>query len=805
MSESTDLPPTCTAVERPQLLFDPTTPVHGLRAARATLVAGQRFIDVWFHRNPPAGVDDPALWSLTAPPGATEVGIGGAAIAGDHVRLTMEGLPEPTRYRLELQAPPGVALDPLRTRLPVRLRPECPDLGACFEDPPPLVAIAASPVRDYSARDWLGLRQELLEFHLGRRPGADTSAADPTIAVLELFAHAGDLLHYRLDRIATEGYLATARNRTSVRRHARLLDYEALDAVAATVTVHLSVPPGSGSVTVAAGDRVRPDDDTTLAFTLDHDLVALDANGEIALYDWSEDGCCLDAGATSAVLVRPFAADPLGAGWLQPGDKLCFEVVDPGDPDAHDAWRSRDPAVPWPLVDGVGAFRLPLPSRRAQVVELTSVEDLADPLAPGLPLTLVRWSVADALVRPYPVSVTTGRGAPEVTVARANLVDAHHGVLIDGPSEQTLQEEIADWAANLPSVERDGTESKGWLLIGAPGGLARGPSGTPHQLTVIVRLPSGDEVAAEYVTSHLGVPPGLLAVTVEEEPWRPPLLRLTTGAVGTAPPVGSTIRASYQAGGGTLANVPANSLTRPEHNQAPAGMVPDWVPLAGVTARNPTAAVGGADPEPLDRVRRGAPQAFAAFPRRAVLPGDHAQAAIGLPGIDRATASRAWTGAWPLIQVVVDSNGSDGAADLAAAVGHLDNLRMLGQEVTVVPGTGVALAIGLSVCARPGIDTGALRQEILRRLRPGSDEAPGFFHPDNLRLGGTIHTSAVIALVAGIHGVDAVELSMARRLSEPPDTIHEVLTFEQTEIPVLDDDVARPERGRLELSMRGGR
>jgi hypothetical protein len=130
---------------------------------------------------------------------------------------------------------------------------------------------------------------------------------------------------------------------------------------------------------------------------------------------------------------------------------------------------------------------------------------------------------------------------------------------------------------------------------------------------------------------------------------------------------------------------------------------------------------------------------------------------------------------------------------------------MLGQEVTVVPGTGVGLAIGLDVCVAPGIDTELVRREILARLRPGTADAPGLFHPTNLRLGGTIHTSSIITAAAGVHGVDAVQVTMARRLAEPEPTLHEVLTFAAREIPVLDDDAARPERGRIVLTMRGGR
>ena len=114
---------------------------------------------------------------------------------------------------------------------------------------------------------------------------------------------------------------------------------------------------------------------------------------------------------------------------------------------------------------------------------LTAVAPLTDPLAPTLALTLVRWGIADALPRPYPVSADTARGAPEVTVVRGNLVEAHHGVLVAGAAEETLQPFHADWSPRLPANERLDDTPLGYLLIGASGlGLARRPDGSPYRL-----------------------------------------------------------------------------------------------------------------------------------------------------------------------------------------------------------------------------------------------------------------------------------------------------------------------------------
>ena len=42
------------------------------------------------------------------------------------------------------------------------------------------------------------------------------------------------------------------------------------------------------------------------------------------------------------------------------------------------------------------------------------------------------WGREDALARSYAVGIDTAEGGDEVAVARANLVPAHHGRLVDG-------------------------------------------------------------------------------------------------------------------------------------------------------------------------------------------------------------------------------------------------------------------------------------------------------------------------------------------------------------------------------------
>jgi hypothetical protein len=79
------------------------------------------------------------------------------------------------------------------------------------------------------------------------------------------------------------------------------------------------------------------------------------------------------------------------------------------------------------------------------------------------------------------------------------------------------------------------------------------------------------------------------------------------------------------------------------------------------------------------------------------------------------------------------------------------------------------------------------------------------FAPAAHSLGTSVYLSTVVAAVAGVPGVDAVRVTEARRLSEPAGTNHEVIEIGPAEIAVCDDDAAAPDRGRIELSVEGGR
>lgn len=97
---------------------------------------------------------------------------------------------------------------------------DCAQAQAC----PPV--LRPKPPIDYLAKDYASFRQLMLDRLAVLVPGwTERHAPDLMLALVELLAYEGDRLSYLQDAVTTEAYLSTARQRISVRRHARLVDY----------------------------------------------------------------------------------------------------------------------------------------------------------------------------------------------------------------------------------------------------------------------------------------------------------------------------------------------------------------------------------------------------------------------------------------------------------------------------------------------------------------------------------------------------------------------------------------------------
>ena len=82
------------------------------------------------------------------------------------------------------------------------------------------------PEIDYLAKDYASFRQLILDrLALVMPDWKERHVPDLGLTLVELLAYVGDHLSYYQDAVATEAYLDTARQRISVRRHVRLVDY----------------------------------------------------------------------------------------------------------------------------------------------------------------------------------------------------------------------------------------------------------------------------------------------------------------------------------------------------------------------------------------------------------------------------------------------------------------------------------------------------------------------------------------------------------------------------------------------------
>src|SRR5947209_16905566 len=98
------------------------------------------------------------------------------------------------------------------------------------------------PEIDYLAKDYASFRQLMLDHLTLGVPGwTERSEADLGIALVEVLAYVADYLSYYQDAVATEAYLGTARRRTSIKRHVRLLDYVLHEGCNARVWVQVQV------------------------------------------------------------------------------------------------------------------------------------------------------------------------------------------------------------------------------------------------------------------------------------------------------------------------------------------------------------------------------------------------------------------------------------------------------------------------------------------------------------------------------------------------------------------------------------
>ncbi|MDV3353851.1 putative baseplate assembly protein [Leptothoe sp. LEGE 181152] len=741
------------------------------------------------------------------------------------IRLRVNQWGDYSTYTLKIvegNGPPNW-LDPILSAINFSFKVDCPsDFDCeteriCSPEPTPTPAI------NYLAKDYASFRRLMLDRLAVLMPqGFERNPADIGIALVELMAYVGDYLSYEQDAIATEAYLDTARKRTSVRRHARLVDYFMHDGCNARTWVQvqasgnnsINLPQGTQVLTQVPGQpRLIPPDSSQYEIALGQrpvifetmtEAVLFPTHNQLEFYTWGDQDCCLPKGSTQATLSDHYPN-------LNAGDILIFEeILGPRTGHPEDA----DPSHRW-------------------AVRLTQVTLMADPIGgqfaeppnnEPVNVTQITWDDADAL--PFALCLSAQADAVQgeqflanVTVALGNIVLADHGATIAQeflgtvPSPTLFKVPVAAGDRCQPTVPNP-------VIPKFRPGLATGPL---TQVTAYTSPPSSAQVAFQ---RQLGT--ALPAITLQSElssqpaTWRPVRDLLSSGRqdlnfvvetendgsakirfgddrYGLRPSPGTRFSATYRIGNGLAGNIGADTLA---HAVSELGTIQQ--------IRNPLPARGGQAPESLEQVRQAAPYAFR-VQERAVTLADYAAAAERHPEVQKAVATFRWTGSWRTVFVTMDRLGGRlvDAEFKTELREHLERFRMAGYDLEVDGPRFVSLEIEMLVCVHPNYFRSDVKAAVLQVLsnRRLPDGRLGLFHPDNFTFGQSVYLSPIYAAVQAVTGVASAHIKLFQRQGIPSKEglVTGVLEMDRLEIARLNNDPDFQEQGVLRLQMEAGK
>jgi hypothetical protein len=609
---------------------------------------------------------------------------------------------------------------------------------------------------DYLARDYDGL-VAMMRSRVAQVVGQDSAwaldhPADPLTTMIEVLAYAGDHLAYRQDAAGTEAYLATARHRLSLRRHARLRDYEVDDGCNARTALVFAVsgdgllPQGLQVVTLQPGtaDVVAPAGplapSTTVFETMHAQRVSPRLN-DLGLALAQSAAYAIAEGAVGLTLTGPNPG-------LVPGQLIVI--------------RQRDAPA-----GATAAFG-------AQVLRLLRVEEVRD--EEGAVSTRLAWHPEDRLRGTLTVPPHKAEG--EVSVY-GNVVLADHGMsvaaMIDPPFVPAAGEyrprlvaEGLVLAAPSPRLAAafDGTDdvvTASLMVESAAASLAPDSRQAVPCIAVAGTRPgmpgdSGKEIPA--VADEWHARRDLLAASATERAFAVTpedrsagtdgrlRLRFGDAAFGYPPEPGTALTAVARIGGGQTGRVRADTLLQVV---GPAPLVTSVTnPLPAWPSR----------PEETEAIRLFASTGFRAN-LRGIDPDDWQRLASADPLVETVNATVGEDGAPPCIVGVVTAAPQEVTFPIVEA--RLLEKAVLGAPAQIRQALDVQLDIALVVYCTARANLGAARERLQRRLGAGTlpDGSAAWTNPANWPLGRTVRLDELVAAIESDPAVTLVNTNVA--------------------------------------------
>jgi hypothetical protein len=726
-----------------------------------------------------------------------------------------------TWYRLRIESQ---KVDPYFNDIVFSFKVNCPSDLDCktreHECPPEQEA--DFPI-DYMARDFWSFRRALLDFASLKYPDwKERLEADAGIMLAEVMSALGDEMAYYQDRIGREAYLETATQRRSVRRHARLIDYNIDDGQGASTWLDCKVIPDSaidprkeipeGSDVWAVSDSGKQ-----TYFEIGFGLGLGDSHSNkiyitaelnsLFPYIQDEDNVCLPVGCTDMFLQGPHANALQSSPLLLDEENGKWVLLQTNPEDAS------------------------IPARR-HMVRLIKAEDTIDPLN-GQDITHIAWENAQAL--PFEICMKCN------LEIHGNMVPVTAGKLYEklfiiGPKTGSdfltiplYWQEMIDQA-----IEREGRDGSVTYLFSLPGSeeepLAWSVNDkdepVPQVDLIEIKIAGSGSTLVEKWECRRSLVGTYSSdsddpdYTLDDGTWKRVVgyqrdgseivhidyasgegttIRFGDGEFGNIPAEGTIFKVTYRLGGGAKSNVPADSIIHFDSS------------LTFIRSiRNPLPAVNGRDPESLGQIRKLAPYRFRSITERAVIPGDYAQVAERLDWVQKAGASFRWTGSWLSAFVTPDPKGSVDltSQDRKKLIRDLDLFRQAGREVHVMKPNYADLNLEITICVAPGSYRGEVKEKILEALTGKSSiqRKAGYFSADRFTFGMVLNRSHLEAVIQSVPGVNAVIRIRFKRRGWFPWTEFKDPFYDPGKDTIIriENDPLFPERGSVKLIMEGG-
>ncbi|MBI4650388.1 baseplate J/gp47 family protein [Candidatus Desantisbacteria bacterium] len=270
--------------------------------------ADQKTLEVYFFKDISYKIDK-SVFRIEGGQRIKNIGISTAEIDKHNknkINITLDRYGDWSPYRLIISesvwSKTKMDIDPVFSSIRFSFKINCPGSGMdCKSHIPADAKFPAIKNFDYQAKDYESFKQAMLDRLPTQVPGWwDRSEADFGIALIDILAYAGDRLSYYQDRVATESRLKTARDRSSVSRHLKLIDYTLFPGQTALVLIYFNI---DRDLIITEDTKIQTQgSENSKIFTLQSPFPVFAVQSEIILYDFSHPSLVIPEGSLQIVV-----------------------------------------------------------------------------------------------------------------------------------------------------------------------------------------------------------------------------------------------------------------------------------------------------------------------------------------------------------------------------------------------------------------------------------------------------------------------------------------------------------------------